>query len=208
MFTGIVSEVGRIRRVEPRAGDLRLLVEVTALPPERMRPGDSICVSGVCLTVTAADARGFAADVSRETLACTTLAALAPGSEVNIEAALRAGDPLGGHLVSGHVDGIAEVVALAPDARSTRVRIRVPAALARYVAPKGSVAIDGVSLTVNEVDGEIFGINLIPHTQAVTTLGRLRAGQKVNLEVDQVARYVERLLAPSIAASTQGSSSL
>jgi riboflavin synthase len=139
--------------------------------------------------------RTFAADVSRETLSLTTLANLAPGSPVNLEPSLKAGDPLGGHLVSGHIDGVGEIAALSGDARSTRIEISVPAALARYIARKGSVAIDGVSLTVNEVQGTTFGINLIPHTQAVTTLGALRVGTRVNVEVDQIARYVERLLA-------------
>lgn len=194
MFTGIITDVGRVRALEARTGDLRLLIDVERLPRERLRLGDSIAVQGVCLTVTAHDAGGFAADVSRETLDRTTLGTLAPRAAVNLEAALLAGEPLGGHLVSGHVDGIAEVLELEPDARSLRVRIRVPAALARYLAPKGSVAIDGVSLTVNDVAGADFGVNLVPHTREVTTLGSLRKGQKLNLEIDQVARYVERLL--------------
>jgi riboflavin synthase len=157
--------------------------------------GDSICVQGCCLTAVELLDRTFAADVSRETLSLTTLGDLSPGSPVNLEPSLKAGDPLGGHLVSGHVDGVAEIAAMSGDARSTRIEVSVPPALARYIARKGSVAIDGVSLTVNEVHGATFGINLIPHTQAVTTLGALRVGTRVNLEVDQIARYVERLLA-------------
>ncbi len=195
MFTGIVQDVGRVRGIVPRGGDVRLVIGVDRLSLTGIWPGDSICVSGVCLTALDLTADSFAADVSRETLELTTLGTLAEGSRVNLEPALRAGDALGGHLVSGHVDGVAEVVDLRGDARSVRVSFRCPAPLARYVARKGSVAIDGVSLTVNEVEGERFGVNLIPHTQAVTTLGELVVGRRVNLEVDQVARYVERLLA-------------
>lgn len=194
VFTGIVQDIGRVRAVEPRGGDVRLQIEVQELLLERLRLGDSVCVSGACLTVIALGAQSFAADVSRETLTVTTLGELAAGSRVNLEAALRAGDALGGHLVSGHVDAVGEVLEVRVDARSTRVRIRVPQPLARLVARKGSVTIDGVSLTVNEVQGTDFGVNLIPHTQSVTTLGALRAGVRVNFEVDQIARYVERLL--------------
>jgi riboflavin synthase len=144
--------------------------------------------------VIAFDGQRFAADVSRETLALTTLGQTAVGAMVNIEPALRAGDPLGGHLMSGHVDGLAEVVKLHPDARSLRVTFEVPEPLARYIAPKGSVALDGVSLTVNEVAGRQFGVNLIPHTMAMTGFGQLAPGQRLNLEVDQLARYLDRLL--------------
>lgn len=195
MFTGIVRDVGSVRRIVPRAGDVRLVIAVDRLSLAGVRPGDSLCVSGVCLTALDPERDSFAADVSRETLDVTTLGTLVEGSRVNLEPALRAGDALGGHLVSGHVDGIAEVVEVRADARSVRIAFRCPPSLARYVARKGSVAIDGVSLTVNEVDGDRFGVNLIPHTQAVTTLGELAVGRRVNLEVDQVARYVERLLA-------------
>ncbi|HXS22250.1 MAG TPA: riboflavin synthase [Steroidobacteraceae bacterium] len=195
MFTGIVQDVGRVVSRETRGGDIRLLIAFDRLDPAGFSIGDSICVQGCCLTAVELRARTFAADVSRESLSLTTLGDLAPGSSVNLEPSLRAGDPLGGHLVSGHVDGIGEIAAISGDARSTRVEISVPPALARYIARKGSVAIDGVSLTVNEVRGATFGINLIPHTQAVTTLGGLRAGTRVNVEVDQIARYVERLLA-------------
>lgn len=194
MFTGIVQSVGRIVARVERAGDVRLAIDAGALPLARTQLGDSIAVSGVCLTVVELEAGRFAADVSRETLALTTLGALREGSRVNLEPALRVGDPLGGHLVSGHVDGIATVRAITPDARSTRVRFACDPALARYVVRKGSVTLDGVSLTVNEVEGEEFGVNLIPHTQQVTTLGELVAGSRLNLEVDQLARYIERLL--------------
>jgi len=194
VFTGIVVDVGTVKAQEPRGGDVRMVIGLDRIDPAGLHIGDSVCVQGCCLTVTELIARAFAADVSRETLSLTTLGDLAVGSAVNLEPSLKAGDALGGHLVSGHVDGVAEVASVAGDARSTRVRITVPEHLARYIARKGSVAIDGVSLTVNDVEGATFGINLIPHTQQVTTLGRLKPGTCVNLEVDQVARYVERLL--------------
>ena len=197
MFTGIVQDVGRVVTREVRGGDVRLLIAFDRLDPSGLNIGDSICVQGCCLTAVELHDRTFAADVSRESLSLTTLGDLTPGSPVNLEPSLKAGDPIGGHLVSGHVDGIGEIAGMSGDARSTRVEISVPRALARYIARKGSVAIDGVSLTVNEVQGATFGINLIPHTQAVTTLGTLRAGARVNVEVDQIARYVERLLADS-----------
>jgi riboflavin synthase len=174
---------------------VRVVVACQRLDLSQVRVGDSICVQGCCLTAIEVSANAFAADVSRETLSLTTLGSFAAGTAVNLEPALRAGDALGGHLVSGHVDGVAEVLSLSTDARSTRLVIGVPAALARFIAPKGSVAVDGVSLTVNAVEKAGFGVNLIPHTQDVTTLGRLAAGTRVNLEVDQVARYVARLLA-------------
>jgi riboflavin synthase len=198
MFTGIVQDVGRIVSLERREGDVRLRIAVTNLRLDHTSPGDSIAVSGVCLTALDFDktpgAQSFAADVSNETLSLTTLGALSVGSRVNLEPALRAGDALGGHLVSGHVDGLGEVLSIESDARSVRMRFGCPPALARYFARKGSVAIDGVSLTINEVGAADFGVNLIPHTQTVTTLGEFTVGRKVNLEVDQVARYVERLL--------------
>lgn len=199
MFTGIVQDMGRIVALEPRAGDVRLRVAVERLPLDAVRSGDSIAVSGVCLTVVEHDAGHFAADVSNETLSLTTLGDLAPGSRVNLEPALRAGDPLGGHLVSGHVDGVGRVVSLAQDARSWRIRFETPPDIARYVARKGSIAIDGVSLTVNEVEGREFGINIIPHTWQVTTIGGYAPGRRVNLEIDPIARYVERLLAAGAA---------
>jgi riboflavin synthase len=198
MFTGIVQEIGAIERIEARTGsgaaeDRRIEVSFATIARERLNLGDSICVDGVCLTVAALGASTFAADVSGETLRVTTLGAKAAGARVNLEPALRAGDSLGGHWVSGHVDGIAEVLATSNDARSLRVDFSAPNALARYVARKGSVTLDGVSLTVNEVDGVKFSVNLIPHTLEVTTLGRLATGARVNLEIDLLARYVERL---------------
>jgi riboflavin synthase len=203
MFTGIVQDVGRVVSREPRGGDERLWIAFDRIDPSGMNVGDSICVQGCCLTAVELVERAFAADVSRETLSLTTLDTLMPGSPVNIEPSLKAGDPLGGHLVSGHVDGVGEIVAVSGDARSTRIEVTVPSALARYIARKGSVAIDGVSLTVNETRGATFGINLIPHTQSVTTLGTLHVGTRVNVEVDQVARYLERLL-QELAPPQQG----
>ena len=204
VFTGIIQDVGTIRRLEPRGGDLRLGVAVSRLDLGRERLGDSIAVSGVCLTIIELAPPLFFADVSRETLALTTLGAAAIGRRVNLESALRAGEPLGGHLVSGHVDGIATVLERSGDARSQRFRLRAPAQLARYLARKGSVALDGVSLTVNAVAGADFDINLIPHTLEVTTLGVVAAGDRVNLEVDTIARYAERLLAGDSGAVTTG----
>jgi len=196
MFTGIVQDTGTVAALTARGGDVRLAIRVGRLDLSKTAVGDSICVQGCCVTAVAVAADGFEADLSRETLGLTTLGALSVGAAVNLEPALRVGDALGGHLVSGHVDGVATVVSQTTDARSTRVVIEAPPALARFIAHKGSVTVDGVSLTVNEVDGARFGVNLIPHTRDVTTLGKLVPGAAVNLEIDQVARYVERLLAP------------
>ena len=195
MFTGIVQDVGRILALERLGGDMRLTVGVDRLDLSRTAIGDSIAVAGVCLTAVALEARAFSADVSRETLTITTIGDWRVGRRVNLEPALRAGDALGGHLVSGHVDGVAEVQTRLGDARSQRFRLHVPEALARYVARKGSVALDGVSLTVNAVERQEFEVNLVPHTLAETTLGGLAVGDRVNLEVDLIARYTERLLA-------------
>jgi riboflavin synthase len=194
MFTGIVQAVGQISRLEPLGGDLRLQVRCPDRFLDGVASGDSIAVEGVCLTVTGRNGSSFAADVSRETLALTTLGDLAADSAVNLEKALALGQPLGGHLVSGHVDGLGRLRSRRGDARSVRFEFEAPAALARYIARKGSVCVNGVSLTVNGVEGRRFGVNLVPHTLAVTTLGRLAAGARVNLEVDLVARYLERLL--------------
>jgi riboflavin synthase len=193
VFTGIVQEVGTVRSLDPRGGDVRLVVAFQRLSTEGLQVGDSICVQGCCLTVTEIGDGAFAADISRETLNLTTLGELRAGSPVNLEPSLRAGDPLGGHLVSGHVDGVATVTSIVSESRSQRMRISVPMSLARYIARKGSVSIDGVSLTVNEVEKNEFGVNIIPHTQTVTTLGRLEVGFRVNVEIDQIARYIERL---------------
>lgn len=194
MFTGIIQAVGRIARLEPRGGDVRLVVDTAALDMADVALGDSISVSGVCLTVIDFDATSFAADVSNETLAHTTLGKHKAGDTVNLEKALRLADRLGGHLVSGHVDGAGKVVSVVPDGRSLRWTFEVPSDIARYIAHKGSVCIDGTSLTVNEVNGNRFGVNLIPHTVEHTTFAARRAGDGVNIEVDVVARYIERLL--------------
>ncbi|HZF15827.1 MAG TPA: riboflavin synthase [Steroidobacteraceae bacterium] len=193
MFTGIVHSIGRVAGVTPRGSDVEMAIEAQELDRNRLQVGDSVAVQGVCLTVTRATASGFCADVSHETLGCTTLGRLSTGSRINLEPALRAGDALGGHLVSGHVDGVGKLIARRADGRSSRLEFELPAALARYVAPKGSICIDGVSLTVNEVEGARFGVNLIPHTLAVTTHGALETGDSVNIEVDQLARYLDRL---------------
>jgi riboflavin synthase len=195
MFTGIVETTGRLARIEPRGGDVRLMIDAGALDPGDVAIGDSIAVSGVCLTAIAIGSSGtLAFDVSTETLSRTSLGSLSVGERVNLEKALRLADRLGGHLVSGHVDGLGRVVAIEADARSQRWMFELPPELARYVARKGSIAIDGVSLTVNEVDGHRFGVNLIPHTIEVTTLGDRKVGDPVNVEVDMVARYIERLM--------------
>jgi riboflavin synthase len=194
MFTGIVQAVGTIARIEARGGDTRLGIDAGTLAMDGVAVGDSICVSGVCLTVIEHAGPAFAADVSTETLARTTLGTLRAGARVNLEKALRLSDRLGGHLVSGHVDGVGRVLAVEGDARSQRWQFGIDPALARYVAVKGSVCIDGVSLTVNDVAADRFGVNLIPHTLAVTTFSARGVGDAVNIEVDLVARYLERLM--------------
>lgn len=194
MFTGIIEAVGRIRALEPRGGDVRLSVDCGDLDLSGTALGDSIAVNGCCLTVVSLERPVFTADVSRESLSLTTLGTLERGSPVNLERALTLSRPLGGHLVSGHVDGIGVVESRIADGRSVRFRIRVPGELVRYVARKGSICVDGVSLTVNEVEGATFGVNIVPHTLAATAFGQYRNGSRVNLEVDIVARYIERLL--------------
>jgi riboflavin synthase len=193
MFTGIVQATGRIEAMTPRGGDVELAVAGPALDLANVVIGDSIAVNGCCLTVTKLAGSSFFADVSRETLSVTTLGDWNVGTQVNLEKALCAGQALGGHYVTGHVDGVAHVVAMITDARSTRVEFEVPAELAKYIAKKGSACIDGVSLTVNEVGARTFSVNLIPHTLEVTALKDYRVGTRVNLEVDIIARYLERL---------------
>jgi riboflavin synthase len=197
MFTGLIQAVGTIAMRQQRDGDQRLWIATPAGWLDDVGPGDSIAVSGVCLTAVTCEDRRFAADVSRETLGLTTLGGLAQGRRVNLEKALRLADRLGGHLVSGHVDGLAEVVDIAKDARSQRWTLRAPTVLMRYIAAKGSIAVSGVSLTVNEVGADTFGVNLIPHTVQHTDFQERRVGDAVNLEVDVVARYVERLCSRS-----------
>lgn len=194
MFTGIIQAIGSIAAVDARGDDLRLRVAGGTLDLHATNIGDSIAVSGVCLTVVDLTANGFAADVSRETLACTTFADLRPGQRVNLEMALTPASRLGGHLVSGHVDGVGKVLERRAEARSVRFRIQAPAPLARYIAAKGSVCVDGVSLTVNAVEDSGFELNIVPHTLRATTLEEWQAGRRVNIEVDLIARYLERLL--------------
>jgi riboflavin synthase len=193
MFTGIVQAVGRIVLREPRGADAHLVVDAGTLDLRDVVIGDSIAVAGACLTAIALDGTRFSADVSAETLACTTLGALVPGDAVNLEKSLRLADRLGGHLVSGHVDGVGRIVRIDDDGTSQRWMFAVPAALMRYVAVKGSICIDGVSLTVNTLDRDGFGVTLIPHTLGATTFGARAAGDAVNLEVDLIARYIERM---------------
>jgi riboflavin synthase len=194
MFTGIVTDVGRVRHIEKR-GDTHVVIS-TALDLTNVPMGASIACSGACLTVvdkgTGKD-NWFAVTASGETLSKTTLGGWKVGDPVNLERPMRVGDEFGGHIVSGHVDGVAEVKLVAPDGESTRMMFEVPVALAKFIAPKGSVALDGVSLTVNEVDGTRFGVNIIPHTFKVTTFGKAKPGSKINLEIDLLARYVARI---------------
>jgi riboflavin synthase len=193
MFTGIIVATGRVDSIVARGGDLELGIDAAALDVKRIAVGDSVSVEGVCLTVTRLQGTVFYADLSRETMAKTTLGALGQGARVNLEPSLRAGDPMGGHLVSGHVDAVGTLTAVAQDARSWRLQFELPAPLMRYVAPKGSICVNGVSLTVNEVSGRRFDVNIIPHTHEATTLGELRPGAGVNIEIDVIARYLERL---------------
>ncbi len=194
MFTGIIEGVGRLAARQSIGGDVRFTFNVGSLPFEHVQMGESIAVNGVCLTVVAFDAASFQADASTETLSLTTLGELGEGAPVNLERAMRPTDRLGGHLVSGHVDGIGRVLAISEDARAQRWRFAAPAALLKYIAKKGSICVDGVSLTVNEVDSEGFEVALIPHTVANTAFAATGVGSQVNLEIDLVARYVERLL--------------
>ncbi len=194
MFTGLIQGVGRLARRERRGGDQRILIAGGGFAVTGAAPGDSIAVNGACLTVTALENDGFWADVSRETLAHTTLSGLARGAALNLESALTLSRKLGGHLMSGHVDGVGGVIARADEGRSVRISVQAPAALVRYIARKGSIAVDGISLTVNSVEGRRFEVNIVPHTLEATNLGGAAAGTAVNLEVDLLARYVERLM--------------
>ena len=204
MFTGIIAAVGTITALQPRSGDVRLRITAGRLDLSDVQLGDSIAVSGVCLTAVELPGDGFWADASRETLECTILGGAAPGMKVNLEKALTPTTRLGGHLVSGHVDGIGTVTEWRLDGRSWRLRIQAPDALARYIAAKGSICVDGVSLTVNRVDGAAFELNIVPHTLAETTLADFKTGRRVNLEVDLIARYLERLLLGDRAALPGG----
>ena len=204
MFTGIITAVGTIAALQPRGGDMRLRIATGKLDLSDVQLGDSIAVSGVCLTAVELPGDGFWADASRETLELTILGEIAPGMQVNLEKALTPTTRLGGHLVSGHVDGIGTVSEWRPDGRSWRLRVQAPDALARYIAAKGSICVDGVSLTVNRVDGAAFELNIVPHTLAETTLANFQVGRRVNLEVDLIARYLERLLLGDRAARPGG----
>jgi len=200
MFTGIIQAIGEVAALQPRGGDLRLRVRTGKLELDNVAIGDSIATSGVCLTVVELPGDGFLADVSAETLACTGIGNLQVGDRVNLEKALTPSTPLGGHLVSGHVDGLAEVVSRKDEGRSVRFRMRAPDKLARYIAAKGSVCVDGISLTVNNVEGAEFELNIVPHTLVETTMDEYRPGRTFNLEVDIVSRYLERLLLGDKAA--------
>lgn len=195
MFTGIITALGVVREITPvGAGkDMRLVITAPWKDTASIAIGASIACSGCCLTAVAVGPDWFAADASAETLSRTTLGNWRPGTRVNLERSLRVGDELGGHIVSGHVDGVGEAVSATPENASTRWRFRVPAPLSRFIAVKGSVAVDGVSLTVNEVDGDIFGVNIIPHTADVTGFANLKPGDAVNIEIDMLARYVARM---------------
>lgn len=200
MFTGIIQAIGTAAALESMGADLRMRIAAGKLDLSAARIGDSIAVSGVCLTVTSFTGDGFWVDVSGETLACTTFSGLKQGSRVNLEQALTPTTRLGGHLVSGHVDGAGTVVRRGEDGRSARFTIRAPDALARYIAEKGSICVDGISLTVNAVNGAEFDLNIVPHTLKETTMDEFTAGRRVNLEVDVLARYLERLLLGERAA--------
>ncbi len=194
MFTGIIEAVGRIKKIEPVGGDMRLHVDVGSLDMSDVQLGDSIAVNGVCLTAIEFDNKHFAADVSNETITLTSLKDLAIASEVNLEKALLPTTRLGGHLVSGHVDGLGEVLSIKEESRSIQLIIKAPEELKRYIAMKGSICIDGTSLTVNKITNANFEINIVPHTQQQTIIKNYKPGTKVNLEVDLIARYLERLL--------------
>ena len=200
MFTGIIQAVGKISGMKRRGGDMRLQIDSGKLPMADVQLGDSIATNGVCLTVIELTGNGYRADVSRETLALSTLESLSPGSRVNLEKALTLSTPLGGHLVSGHVDGVGRILERREDARSIRFSVEAPAELARYIAHKGSICVDGASLTVNAVNGRVFELNIVPHTLQETIMAGYSSGTRVNLEVDLVARYLERLLLGEQAA--------
>jgi len=200
MFTGIIESIGSIRALTPKGGDVRVYVDTGKLDLSDVKLGDSIAINGVCLTAVELPGNGFMADVSRETLDCTAFNDLKSGSRVNLEKALTPSSRLGGHLVSGHVDGVGEVISRSDNARAIQFRLRAPAELAKYIAHKGSITVDGTSLTVNQVDGAEFELTIVPHTLAETIMADYRTGRRVNLEVDLLARYLERLLLGDKAA--------
>ena len=204
MFTGIILAVGKIAEIQPKGGDYRLKIETGKLSINDANLGDSIAVNGVCLTAVELGNNYFCADVSNETISRTSLKSASVGASVNLELALTPTTRLGGHIVSGHVDGLGTVVSRHQDGRSYRFKFKVPDELAKYIAEKGSICINGVSLTVNEVDGAMFSVNIVPHTLKETTLGEMVAGAEVNLEVDLLARYMERLMKGEAAAKSCG----
>lgn len=204
MFTGIIEAVGEVVAVTPKSGDISLYIRTGKLDLSDVALGDSIATNGVCLTVVDLPGDGYRADVSRESLSLTTIAHWRPGQPVNLEKALLPTTRLGGHIVSGHVDGVGEVMGRQPDARSERFTIRAPQALAKYIAHKGSITVDGTSLTVNKVDGCEFELNIVPHTLAETIMASYQVGSLVNLEVDVLARYLERLLQSEPEAASTG----
>ena len=207
MFTGIIQSVGKIESLQRNNNDVKLTLDIGKLPIQELALGDSVAVNGVCLTVVEKTQQGFVADVSGETLACTTAGNWKQGDSVNLELALTPTTRMGGHLVSGHVDGVGEVVNRWSDGKSERFVIRAPEQLAKYIAAKGSICVDGISLTVNKVDGTDFELNIVPHTLKETTMGNYGSGSKVNLEVDLIARYLERLLMGDRAAHSSSANS-
>lgn len=202
MFTGIIESVGHVQQITPRSGDVRLTIATAKLDLRDVKLGDSIATNGICLTVIELTGQGFVADVSNETLRRTSLGTWKVGSQVNLEKALMPTSRLGGHIVSGHVDGLGEIVSFKPDARSLQYQVKAPDELAKYISEKGSITVDGISLTVNAIDGAIFSLNIVPHTVQETNVGTWKVGSIVNLEVDLLARYLERLLLGEKAAQS------
>jgi len=200
MFTGIIEAVGRVQQITPRNGDVRLTIATEKLNLNDVKLGDSIATNGICLTVVELTGQGFAADVSNETLRRTCLKTWQVGTRVNLEKALMPTSRLGGHIVSGHVDGLGEIISFKPDARSLQYQVRAPDSLAKYISEKGSITVDGISLTVNAIDGATFSLNIVPHTVQETNVGQWQTGSVVNLEVDLLARYLERLVMGDKAA--------
>ena len=208
MFTGIIEAVGRVQQITPRNGDVRLTIATEKLSLSDVKLGDSIATNGICLTVVELTGQGFAADVSNETLRRTCLKTWQVGTRVNLEKALMPTSRLGGHIVSGHVDGLGEIVSFKPDARSLQYQVRAPDSLAKYISEKGSITVDGISLTVNAIDGATFSLNIVPHTVQETNVGQWQTGSVVNLEVDLLARYLERLVMGDKAAQPTAKSDI
>ena len=202
MFTGIIESVGRVQQITPRSGDVRLTIATAKLNLADVKLGDSIATNGICLTVVELTGQGFAADVSNETLRRTCLKTWNVGTAVNLEKALMPTSRLGGHIVSGHVDGLGEIISFKQDARSLQYQVRAPDELAKYISEKGSITVDGISLTVNAIDGAVFSLNIVPHTVQETNVGSWQVGSVINLEVDLLARYLERLLLGDKAAQS------